>query len=382
MRIILDIGVFIMNAVYCVHKLFPVKDRISMISRQSDLPSADAELLAEKLHEKSPDTEIMMLNRMIPGGILGKASYFFHMAGPEMHALATSRAVILEGYCIPASILHHRKDLKIVQMWHALGILKKFGYMVADTDEGYSSGLISGMHMHENYDCILASSEYCRPAIAEAFNYPESSVITLPLPRVDILRDQKRMNDMRTEILSRYPDISGRKVILYAPTFRKGRSIEAAVEELVRSIDCEKYRLIISRHPLQQGVCGSECAMTCEGFSTVELLSAADYVISDYSAVIFEAAAAGKPLYLYAYDLDDYIMRRGFAIDYMNEMPLSPFADAGDLMRALENDKYDMERLKAFSEKFVAPGSDNTERLAEVVMGLLSDPVRKKEEEQ
>lgn len=37
--------------------------------------------------------------------------------------------------------------------------------------------------------------------------------------------------------------------------------------------------------------------MTDDKFSTLEMIFAADYVICDYSAIVFEAALAGKPLF-------------------------------------------------------------------------------------
>ena len=47
-----------------------------------------------------------------------------------MYYLATSKVCVLDGYCIPASILKHKKKLKIIQIWHASGAIKKFGYQI------------------------------------------------------------------------------------------------------------------------------------------------------------------------------------------------------------------------------------------------------------
>ena len=41
-----------------------------------------------------------------------------------MYHLATSRACIVDTYIIPVSILKHRDELIIIQIWHALGAIK------------------------------------------------------------------------------------------------------------------------------------------------------------------------------------------------------------------------------------------------------------------
>lgn len=47
--------------------------------------------------------------------------------------MATSRAIILDSYCIAVSLLGERIKAPVVQIWHALGNMKKFGYAALDT---------------------------------------------------------------------------------------------------------------------------------------------------------------------------------------------------------------------------------------------------------
>ena len=53
----------------------------------------------------------------------------------------------------------------------------------------------------------------------------------------------------------------------------------------------------------------------------MELLHVADYIITDYSAIVYEAAITQKPIYFYTYDYEEYQINRGTYIDYMSEMP-------------------------------------------------------------
>lgn len=81
------------------------------------------------------------------------------------------------------------------------------------------------------------------------------------------------------------------------------------------------------------------------------MLFAADYVICDYSAVIFEAAILKKPLFFYTFDYDTYGAARDFYIDYMKEMPGVISDDPSCIADSIKEDKYDLERVEKFRTK-------------------------------
>lgn len=376
MQLIIKLGIAFCNLIYSIHKLWPVENKVAALSRQHDEPSTDVRMLMEELNRMDPSIKTVMEYKMVPPGIVGKIGYIFHMLGPEMHTLATSRVVMLEGYSITASILHHRKELKIVQMWHALGILKKFAFLAVGTEEGRSPEIAAAMHMHENYDYVLASSEFCRPFYAEAFGYDEDVVRIIPLPRTDLLKNEEYNQGKRTEITVKYPSLaSGKRNLLYAPTFRVDGDVSDKLYELIDRIDFDKYNLIVKLHPIDKTRVDSDKVLMCEEFTTIELFSVADAMISDYSSIIFEAAAAELPVYLYTYDLDDYIRDRGFCIDFMEDVPLEKYLDADSMMTAIEADPLDRgsfgDKMREFADKFIEPGDNNTHKLAEFVQSIM-----------
>lgn len=376
MTVIINIGVFFLNVLYAFHKLCPTRNQVCVISRQSKEPSLDVKMLQKEFQRQHPDIEFKTLYRMIPPGLMGKARYMLHMIGPEMHALATSRVVILEGYCISASVLNHKENLKILQMWHALGICKRFGYYVEGEAEGYSTSLIQALRMHQNYDAVLTSSEFCRPFYAKAFHYPEEVVKVIPLPRVDLLRSEDYMRSKGEEIRSTYPELNnGKKNILFAPTLRKGRDGTTAVEKLVAAVDREKYNLIVKLHPVEGRNLDWDGMFSCPEYSSLELLSVADAVITDYSAFLFEAAVSGKPLYFYTWDIEDYLTRRGFCIDFVKEMPGTLHRSAQEVMKAVEAEDWSPEKQKAFSRRFVEGTEHNTFDLAGFVAILYNESI-------
>ncbi len=433
MKLLTRIAIALCNFIYAFHKLAPTRNRIAMISRQSNRLTLDMRLLKEEIERQDSSVEVVTMNRKIPPGFPGKIKYILYMLGPEMHAIATSRVVILEGYSINVSILHHKKDLRVIQMWHALGVLKKFAYLAVDTEEGHSSALAKAMHMHENYDYVLCSSEYCRPYYAAAFGYPESQVKVYPLPRTDLLQSDAYKQETRARILERYPalgcvenseqqecsgsggtagnscgsdclenagysgntdtvmnsesankpDSSGspsnadnarchrKKNILYAPTFRNGEDITEPLHALFEAFNYEEYNLIVKLHPIDRTKVNRMEVFECPEFSTLELFSVADILVTDYSSILFEAAVAGLPVYLYTYDLDSYLERRGFIIDFKKDVPYPMFRSPVELMRAIGGASRNIVDAEAFAAKYVQPGTGNTERLAKFVLNQI-----------
>lgn len=123
-----------LNLIYAVFKLFPVRNKITLISRQSDSASEDFLMLKTELKKQSPDTEIKILCKKLRKSPPALFSYMGHIL-VQMYHIATSRTVVLDSYCIPISILKQRKKLRVIQIWHAMGALKKFGLSIRGEEE-------------------------------------------------------------------------------------------------------------------------------------------------------------------------------------------------------------------------------------------------------
>lgn len=358
MYVLLNAAVKILSFIYWFFKLLPTSEKVTFISRQSNEPSLDIRMLADKITELHPDYECVILCRKIEGGIMSKLGYCFHMIR-QMYHLATSEVIVLDSYSILVSILDHKKNLLVIQMWHSVGTMKKFGYSILDMPEGSSSKLAHIMKMHRGYDYILAASEAYKPHLADGFNYPLEKIVTLPLPRVEALKDEARAEKTRQKIMAKYPQLSRKKNILYVPTFRKDdpESFRAAAAALADAVDYESYDLIIKAHPLARLDLTHEHAIVDHDFSSFDMLFIADYVISDYSCIIYEAAVRNLPLYLYTYDYDHYMGTRDIYMDYRKEMPGPVCSTAAETVQAIKNDICRPEDVEKFLNKYVYSGS-------------------------
>lgn len=369
---LIKIGTGALNAVYGIMKLAPVKNRIVFLSRQSNKPSYDIKALEAWFQEKGFET--VVLCREMGHGPAAYAGYMRHML-KQMRVMATSKMVILDTYCIAACLLRHRDELLIAQMWHALGSLKKFSLSILDQAGGRSSETANIMHMHEQYDIIFTSSEASRGAFAEAFGYDEEALTVMSLPRVDAILDQERDEKNKEKIRSTYPRIGegGRKVLLYAPTFRKGKDISEDVKRLIDAVDYSRYDLVVKLHPLDAARVAGGQAMVDRKFSTMDMLSVCDVVITDYSAVTYEAALKGKPLVFYAFDIGEYIAGRDFYLDYSSEMPGPVRESAAEVMEIIDRGEWEPDRVRQFADKYIEKRERCTEEMGQYLLDRIAN---------
>lgn len=362
---------FLMNFIYKLFKLFKTKNKITFISRQSNNISIDFKLLIEDINKESPDTKLVVLNKELNKSIISKIIYFFHMF-IQMYHISTSKVVILDGYCIMISILKHKKDLKVIQIWHALGSLKKFGYSTLGKNDGRDSKIAELMDMHKNYDYVLTSSEISKPFFKEAFNVQDENMLVMSLPRVDYLQSDEYKKKVTNKFYEIYNECDNKKEnILYCPTHRKEENVN--IQELVSCINLNKYNFIVKLHDGQEYVYTADTKYNKQTeFTGMDLLHIADYIITDYSAIVYEASIVEKPIYFYTYDYDKYMDDRGWYIDYNKEMPGPILSNFKDIIKMIEDKEYDKQSIIEFKNKYIDDLSKNlANKLTKFILELI-----------
>lgn len=369
-QLLLRTIIFLFNIIYFFLKLLPTQNKIVMISRQSNNINTDFKLLGEKL---SSNYDIVYLCKTLDGGVNSsiktRISYGFHMFKQVYH-LATSKACILDSYSPAVCALKHKKTLKIVQIWHSIGTMKKFGYAILDKEEGSNAKIAHIMKMHNNYDLIFASSDAYKEHLASGFNCSIDKIKTLTLPHIDYINDKKYISNVKKKIFFKYPELKHKKNIVYCPTFRKNDSqFEKALKDLIKNMDFSKYNLIVKVHPLSKVNIKNKKVIFDREFSTFDMLFIADYCISDYSCIIYEAGLMGIPIYFYNYDMKKYVGIRGLAIDYQ-ELPGFICKTGQEVAESLEK-RYNKKYLKKFINKYVTNSHNCTEKAVKAIEELI-----------
>lgn len=373
----------VMNLIYSVFKFRKTRNVISFISRQSETPSMDFRYLINEIKTNYPQYEVVVLCKMIPSGIGGKIRYVSEMFR-QMKVMAVSRVVVLDGYCILASMLSHKKDLKIVQIWHALGSFKRFGKSILDMEGGKSSATAEAFKMHRNYDLIAASGDACVPNFAEAFGYPENKFIPIGIPRMDYLTSEDENERLRQNIFAKYPELdNGKKTILYVPTFRDTeedtKALRKASEDLVNQVNYSEYNLVVKHHVVDTNkeeiyIDSRMNKIVGEEFTGMDFMAVADAVVTDYSSIIYEALLKNLPIYIYCFDSEKYLDERGFYIDFWRDIPAVYSKNAKGICEHIALGKTaDADKTEAFKKAYVNKRFDSITQ----VYGVLIDELVK-----
>lgn len=351
---------------YALCRLLPQRQRIVCISRQSDSAPVDFQLIKDYCERRDPPWGVVILAKQLRN----PATYLIEMIR-QVYYIATSRAVVLDSYCIAIGLLHDRIRVHVIQIWHSLGNMKRFGYTAFGTDEGHSEATARLMHMHEGYDAIATSSLSFADEFAAAFNADKSKLFEAPLPRVDLLLDERYRTRQREAILAAYPQLRERETIVYCPTFRKqpaANEAEAAAA-LIDAVNFDHFNFVYKPHPVSKQVIDDPRVVTIPS-GQFDALFVADVIISDYSTVIYEAGLLGIPVYLYAYDWDTYREKRGLTIDFENDVPALFTDDPSAIMKAIEDKDFDAEAYRVFENANVTlpENASCTETICEVII--------------
>ncbi|MBQ7116046.1 MAG: CDP-glycerol glycerophosphotransferase family protein [Clostridia bacterium] len=362
--LIIKLFVVFIRALYAFMKVRKTENKIVWLSRQSNEKSEDMKMLSEEISRLSPETkQVFRLCRLKDESGLSISYIFFILR--DMWEIASARIAITDTYSIPVSCLNHKADLKVFQIWHALGAVKKFSLQSAGKAQGRDINVARAMCMHKNYDFVVAPSQKNAEFYCEAFGCSKDKIVIASLPRVDVILDGSSRYD---EFVKLNPQCENKRIITYLPTFRDGDS--EYIKKLYKAFENDsEYALVVSPHPLTKG---ADEYNFKGSFSSYDLAKLSYEIITDYSATSLECSLLNKPLWFYIPDYEKYKEEQGFNIDIKEEMKFASFVNENELLTAVKSGYYDFESLKAFSDKYIEnQGTDNTEKLAEIICNQL-----------
>ena len=299
-----------------------------------------------------------------------------------LKSLATAKYLFINEASDVASCIKMRKETKLIQTWHGCGAFKKFGMSTAELIFGGTREDKLRFPNYKNIDIVTVSSSEVIWAYAEAMELENEKEKIKPIgvSRTDVYFDEKFKNDSYNKLYQLIPQAEGKKIILYAPTFR-GRVANAKTSnrlniEMFYENFSEEYVLLIKHHPLVKKrpkileYCQNFAFDCTEILSIEELLCVTDICISDYSSLIFEFSLFEKPMIFFAYDLEEYFDWRGFYYSYEELTPGPVFTNNLEIVKYIkEIDKnFDKNKVIEFKNKFMSACDGNsTKRILDLV---------------
>lgn len=358
---ILDVLLVLVNSIVT---LFTIKEnQITFISLESKTLESDLLLLYQQLQETGKYQIKTVLTKFDKNNLWTNFLYMLNTF-KQMYYINRSKLVIINdnNYVISK---YKRRGVQVLQVWHATGAIKKFG------------NAIKREYPIANYDYVLANSAYWLQPYSEAFNVSTSNIRITGMPRVDHLLDEKYLISTRKSLLLKYPLLQGKKIILYAPTFRGNiyQGFDSITFDGQKIIDClgDAYVILYKYHPLLKRVKSIEnnTHFNMNHEDIHDLFTISDYLISDYSSIIFDFSLLHKPMLFYVPDMQTYMESIGCFVDYQDVMPGPKCKTIEELVIGIK--KADISRIDEFRDVFFTfKDGCNSQRVMELITKVMS----------
>lgn len=275
--------------------------------------------------------------------------------------LATSKYILLDDFYPLVYPLKIRNKIELIQVWHAVGAFKTFGF----SRVGMSGGPSIKSKNHRNYSRAIVSSKNVVSNYAEGFGIDKNKIKSIGAPRTDMFFDQEETNDILTNVYEEIPFVKGKKVILFAPTFR-GNGQQSAYypfdwldyQKMYDTLKPQGYVFLFKIHPFVKNSPAIPYEFSDFFYDVSEyreinnLLLVANVLITDYSSVVFEYSLLKRKTIFFAPDLSEYMNSRNFYVDFLNFIP-GPFVDnVEDLVDEIQNESINLKRINSFLDYY------------------------------
>lgn len=197
---------------------------------------------------------------------------------------------------------------QVVYCGHGGGAYKKMGFAALQQNSS-NMEQIRVKRINGKYSYILCSSEKLINFITENYKLSSSRILPFGIPRTDILYNLD-INSIREEFFKGFPECKGRKLVLYAPTFRtknKRRVGSFFLEDDELPNDFFKeYCLLFRKHPSLKNISIPSRWIDVSSLRPEMCLAVSDLLVSDYSSIIFDYSFFHRPVFLLAPDTEEY----------------------------------------------------------------------------
>ena len=313
---------YIYAAIFYMYNIFPVKSKkTTFIMTHDSSINGNIMRMYKEVIKNQPDHICKFITKGCKNKKkIIKIGYYIKFIFITPYYLATSKTIFLDNVFLPMAYMRFRKEVNIVQLWHGCNTLKKFGQL---SNEGKLK--ILEKKANSRYTHVIVSSKEMIKLHKEAFDVKEEVIYPLGLPRLDLFFDESKIIEEKKKFYLEFPQLKGKKIILYAPTFRddkldkfdKNMNLNSIINKMPND-----YILINKFHPFVSKkygkIEGNRMLDMSEYEDLTRLMLVSDRLISDYSSIVFDYAILNKPIIFYAYDKDEYENNiRGFYQDYI-----------------------------------------------------------------
>lgn len=368
---------YLVKTVYACSSALPIRKRVVFATNRTEQLSDNFKFIYEEMQSQNLEYQSVFLLKKMGFGVIGRIKYLLHLLKATYY-LATSEFFLIDDFYFPVYVVNLRKGTEVVQTWHACGAFKKFGYSILDKEYGADNNYVKYIPIHKNYSHVLVSAQEVVPCYAEAFNMEASNIRPLGIPRTDLFFKESLKEKSIQKVYQSFPELKGKKLVLYAPTFRGATQADMHMEipfNLDQVLDTLEEGVILGlkMHPFVRELPDLSTYSNVVDLSTYpeinDLLLITDLLITDYSSIVFEYSLLERPMIFYAHDQEQYIKERDFYYEYETFIPGPLVQTTDELIQVLTSQSYDLKAVKTFKETFFdCPDGRASERFVNQIL--------------
>lgn len=268
--------------------------------------------------------------------------------------IAKADIIIVDDYVPAFNSVRLADSVRVIQLWHAGAGFKGVGY-----SRWGHFGCPAPFCAHRRNNFAICDSMAIREFFSEPFGLLEEQVIPTGMPRMDPYLSEDNRRSAEEKLYEAYPSFKGKRVILFAPTYR-GRNRKTAYypyhlinfRALYRYCEDTDAVVLFKMHPWVSGEVEIDEKFRDRFFSMNsypdinELFYITDLLITDYSSCIYEFMLMRKPMLFFAFDYERYSVSRGFHRDYASNIPGKLCMTFDELLCAMREDDYEFEKVE------------------------------------
>ena len=274
--------------------------------------------------------------------------------------LATSKIVFVDNYYGFLAKTEFKAGVECVQIWHANGAVKKFGFEDPSIQKRSDRAIIRFGQVYSRFTKVLIGSDSMGDIYKKAFRTTDEVLVKTGIPRTDVFFDTEKRDALKKKFFEQYPEFQGKKILLYAPTYRESDlsrfNMLLDVKMLMNSLS-EDYVLLVKLHPAisdRFDLSGlDDRIMDVSHHHNLNfLLFAADLLITDYSSIPFEFSLLKRPIIFFFPDFEAYKKERGVWKEFESDLPGPVASTTEQVYEMIHDETYDLNKVEEFALKW------------------------------
>lgn len=357
---------------------------ILFMTEQSETLGSNLTSVYNKMCERGldKDYDILFSARSVVDKHQGSKSWF-HLIQKVAHA----DMIFIDDHCPFLDWLTLSDRTQLIQLWHAGAGFKSSGY-----SRWGNKGCPAPVSCHRQYKYGISSSNRIAHFHSEVFGINREQLLPTGMPRMDEYLDPEYRKKTEAKLRKKYPMTAGRKVILFAPTYRGKNKKEAYYPYDMIDFDafyqlcCDKnYVVLFKMHPwvsypvpIKEEY--KDRMLDVNNYPNInDLFYITDLLITDYSSNIYEYSLMRKPMLFFAFDKIIYSFSRGFHRPYEESAPGKVCDTFDEILTAIREEDFQLEKVEEYVDlHFDTIDSNASDRVIDwILLGNIPEENRK-----